>query len=131
MRLRGSWWPWSSLAAAAAAASAWWWLNRPLTLASRVVELSIEPGTHAARDRRTAGSSAGVRTSPQLLYEWFRWSGQARQIRAGSYEIGRGTTPVRLLDKMVRGDETLATRASHRGLDLPPDPRRAGHAPSR
>jgi UPF0755 protein len=43
-----------------------------------------------------------------LLYEWFRWSGRARQIKAGSYEIGAGTTPIRLLDKMVRGDETLA-----------------------
>ena len=51
---------------------------------------------------------AGVRPSPLLLYEWFRWSGQARQIRAGSYEIGAGTTPIGLLDKMVRGDETLA-----------------------
>ena len=52
--------------------------------------------------------NAGVQTSPLLLYEWFRWSGRARQIRAGSYEIGAGTTPIRLLDKMVRGDETLA-----------------------
>jgi UPF0755 protein len=43
-----------------------------------------------------------------LLYEWFRWSGQSRKIRAGSYEIGPGTTPIGLLNKMVRGDETLA-----------------------
>jgi len=50
-----------------------------------------------------------VQTSPFLLYQWFRWSGRARQIRAGSYEISAGTTPIRLLEKMVRGDETLAT----------------------
>jgi UPF0755 protein len=48
-----------------------------------------------------------VATSPRLLYEWFRWSGQARRIRAGSYEVEPGITPRSLLDKMVRGDETL------------------------
>ena len=51
---------------------------------------------------------AGVQASPRLLYEWFRWSGLARKIRAGSYEIDRGVTPIALLNKMVRGDETLA-----------------------
>jgi UPF0755 protein len=44
-----------------------------------------------------------------LLYECFRWSGQSKKIRAGSYEIDRNTTPRSLLNKMVRGDVTLAT----------------------
>jgi UPF0755 protein len=52
---------------------------------------------------------AGVQVPPWALYEWFRWSGDARRIRAGSYEIETGTTPIELLRKMVRGDETLAT----------------------
>jgi UPF0755 protein len=69
--------------------------------------VSIEPG-RSPREIADAWVRAGVRTSPRLLYEWFRWSGRSRQIRAGSYEIGAGTTPVRLLEKMVRGDETLA-----------------------
>jgi UPF0755 protein len=77
-------------------------------LASDTVELSIEPGK-TPREIADAWVRAGVKTSPLLLYEWFRWSGKARQIRAGSYEIGSGTTPVRLLEKMVQGDETLAT----------------------
>jgi UPF0755 protein len=91
----------------ALAGGAFWWLNRPLPLATDTVEVSIEPGT-TPRDIALAWVQAGVRTSPLLLYEWFRWSGEARRIRAGSYEIGRGTTPVALLNKMVRGDETLA-----------------------
>jgi UPF0755 protein len=53
--------------------------------------------------------AAGVQTSPHWLYEWFRWSGDARRIRAGSYEITAGTTPRGLLEKMVLGDETLVT----------------------
>jgi len=84
-----------------------WWLNRPLPLASDSVELSIDPGT-PPREIAQAWVQAGVDAPALLLYEWFRWSGQARKIRAGSYEIGRGTTPLALLNKMVRGDETLA-----------------------
>lgn len=88
--------------------AALWWLNAPLSLASDPVEVSIEPGT-APREIAQAWVRAGVQTSPTLLYEWFRWSGQATKIRAGSYEIRTGTTPIELLNKMVRGDETLAT----------------------
>lgn len=96
------------LAGLAAGGAAWWWLQQPLKLAADSVELSVEPGS---TPRRIAQGwvDAGVQAPPRLLYEWFRWSGQARQIRAGSYEIGPATTPVELLNKMVRGDETLAT----------------------
>jgi UPF0755 protein len=97
----------SLLAIVAAAGGALWWLNRPLDLAAESVELSIELGT-PPREIARDWVEAGVKTSPLLLYEWFRWSGQARKIRAGSYEIGPGVTPVALLKKMVRGDETLA-----------------------
>ncbi|HET7792621.1 MAG TPA: endolytic transglycosylase MltG, partial [Rhizobacter sp.] len=96
------------LAAVGAAAAVVWWLDRPLDLAANSVEVSIEPKT-APRDVALAWVQAGVRADARLLYEWFRWSGQARKIRAGSYEIERGITPRGLLDKMVRGDEVLAT----------------------
>jgi UPF0755 protein len=95
------------LVCAGLAAVAWTWLHRPLPLAAATVEASIEFGT-PPRDIANQWVQAGVQASPTWLYEWFRWSGQSRRIRAGSYEIGRGTTPVQLLRKMVRGDETLA-----------------------
>ena len=94
------------LAAAGVAASAWWWLQRPLPLASTSAELSVEAGS-TPREIAKAWVDAGVQTSPALLYEWFRWSGQARKIRAGSYEIDASATPRTLLDKMVQGRETL------------------------
>ncbi len=94
--------------AAAAAGGALWWLQAPLPLASASVELSIEAGT-APREVAQAWVNAGVQTDPRLLYEWFRWSGQAKQIRAGSYEVHQGATPRELLAKMVRGDEVLET----------------------
>ncbi|MDQ2734367.1 MAG: endolytic transglycosylase MltG [Pseudomonadota bacterium] len=94
-------------AMAAAAIIAWWWLHRPLPIATDPVELSIELGS-SPREIAESWVRAGVLTDPLALYEWFRWSGQARRIRAGSYEVPAGTTPIRLLEKMVRGDETLA-----------------------
>ncbi|MDI4631447.1 endolytic transglycosylase MltG [Pelomonas sp. V22] len=94
------------LAAGAAGGAAWWWLQAPLPLDKPAVELSIEPGT-APRDVAQAWVAAGVQADARLLYQWFRWSGQSRQIRAGSYEIHAGITPRELLAKMVRGDQVM------------------------
>ena len=94
------------LALLAGVAAGWWWLNRPLPLRNERAEVSIEPGT-TPREVVNLWVEAGVDVPAEALYQWFRWSGQARRIRAGSYEIGAGTTPRELLDKMVRGEETL------------------------
>jgi UPF0755 protein len=91
---------------AAAGGIAAWWLQHPLTLARDDVEVSIEPGT-PVREIVRQWREAGVDVQPEVLYEWFRWSGDAKRIRAGSYLANPGTTPRSLLDKMVRGDEEL------------------------
>lgn len=83
-----------------------YWLEQPLVLRHSPVEVSIEAGT-SARDAAVLWTQAGVDAPPQALYWWFRLSGQARKIRAGSYEAHQGITPRGLLDKMVRGDEAL------------------------
>ena len=94
------------LMAALAAGAVWQWLRSPLSLAAPSVELSIEPGTNPAEVAR-AWVAAGVQTDARWLYQWFKWSGQAKLIRAGSYEVHGGITPHELLDKMVRGDQVL------------------------
>jgi UPF0755 protein len=96
------------LGVAAAALAAGWWLTKPLNLSTPTVELSIDTGANP-RDIANAWVKAGVNEPAVLLYEWFRWSGQSRKIRAGSYEIEAGTNAIDLLNKMVRGDSTLAT----------------------
>jgi UPF0755 protein len=70
------------------------------------LDLSIEPGT-SPKAIAQAVVEAGTDTSPDLLFAWFRLSGQSRQMRAGSYEITPGTTPKSLLSMMVRGEESL------------------------
>jgi len=82
------------------------WLHHPLSLVTPTVDLSIEPGS-SGREIAAAVVESGVAINPDLLYAWFRLSGLSRQIRAGSYELNRETTPRSLLDKLVRGEEAL------------------------
>ena len=109
-----------------ATGAAWWWLDQPLRLnlptgaragaqvssqasvqmGAQVLDLEIEPGSTADVVARTVTDS-GVAVPTPLLQAWFRVSGQARQIKAGSYEIAPGTTPRTLLSMLVRGDQTL------------------------
>jgi len=94
------------VAALGCGAAVWWWLDQPLPLAATPVELSIEPGM-SARVIAQAIEDSGVQTPSWALFWWFRVSGQSRLIRAGSYELGEGTTPRTLLRKLVRGEESL------------------------
>lgn len=83
-----------------------WWLNQSLPVNAEAVDLSIEPGT-SVRGVAQAVSDAGVEVNPALLYWWFRLSDEARQIKAGSYELEPGVSPYSLLQKLVRGEESL------------------------
>lgn len=94
------------IAAAFGCGGALWWLNQGLAMSTDTVDLAVEPGT-LPRDVAQSVADAGVQVNPLLLYGWFRFSGEARQIKAGSYEIERGVTPRSLLRKLVRGDEAL------------------------
>jgi UPF0755 protein len=87
-----------------------WWLQQPMPLklqpGAQVADLEIEPGTRADAVAEVVVAS-GANVPTLLLQLWFRISGQARQIKAGSYEIVPGTTPRRLLSMLVRGEEAL------------------------
>ncbi len=100
----------SLFALCVSAGAGFWWLYTPMPLALQgdagVIDLEVEPGTRAAQIAEDVVTS-GVRSNALLLQLWFRFSGQARQIKAGSYEIAPGTTPNSLLRMLVRGDQTL------------------------
>ncbi len=95
----------AALAAMLGGAAAWW-LGQPLRTSAPSLELEIEPGT-SPRGVAQAVVDAGVQTDARWLYYWFRLSGQDRQIRAGNYELNAGLTPRSLLQKLVRGEESL------------------------
>lgn len=83
-----------------------YWVMRPLPLSKETVDLSIEPQT-SVRGIAKAAVEAGVAVEPQLLFLFFRLSGQSRALRAGSYEINQGSTALDLLRKLSRGEESL------------------------
>ena len=94
------------LLALALGAGSYWWVQQPLDTRQTTVDLSIEPGTSPKAIAQKV-VDAGVNTSPTLLYAWFRLSGQSRLMRAGSYEISANTSPQRLLNMLVRGEQSL------------------------
>ncbi len=83
-----------------------YWVFTPMDQRTPVVDLSIEPGT-SVRGVAEAVVASGVEVSPRALWLMMRLSGQSRQLRAGSYELTQGTTPWQLLQKLVRGDQSL------------------------
>lgn len=83
-----------------------WWVLRPLPLTASRVDLSIEPG-QSVKTIANQTVMSGVDVSPSLLYYFFKFSGQSRYIRAGSYEISQATSAWQLLNKLVRGEENL------------------------
>jgi UPF0755 protein len=88
-----------------------------LVLATESVDLSVEPGS-SPREVALQVQQSGVAIDPRLLYWWFRLSGQARQIKAGSYELERGSTARSLLSKLVRGEEALRSLTLVEGWNL-------------
>ncbi len=94
--------------AAAGAGALAWWVNQPLSLAFSTVEFTLDK----ANSGKTVAQQvveAGVQTQPALLQLWFRVSGDARKIKAGSYEVEAGVTPRSLLKKLVSGDQAFKT----------------------
>lgn len=93
-----------------AVAAVAWWSQKPLQFAlaadQGVVDLRVPPNA-TALDVAAALTKAGVSTPTRVLFEWFRWSGKARDIKAGSYELAPGITPTQLLEVLVQGKQAL------------------------
>ncbi len=92
----------------AAGAYAVWWLDQPLPINARpeAHELTVSSGM-SAQAVAYAAVGAGVEADPRFLYAWFRLSGKARDIKAGTYALQAGLTPRSLLDKLVKGEQLL------------------------
>lgn len=85
------------------------WLQRPLPLnlqGEPVLDVTIATGS-SARSVANTLEQAGVQAPAWALYAWFRASGRSRDIQAGSYELTPGTSPLGLLDKLVRGEQAV------------------------
>ena len=114
------WSLWVALAVLATATAVALWLHRPLPLrlaGQPYVDVVIQPGM-SARQIAEHLVEAGVDTSAWGLFAWFRLSGQAHLLKAGSYEIEPGTTPRALLEQLVRGRQAVRRLTLVEGWNL-------------
>jgi UPF0755 protein len=84
------------------------WANRPLLDAAHApIEFSIEPGSGvrgAAEEISRQTASQNVSVNPLLLELLARLTGKGKRIKAGNYALKPGTTPLRLLAQLARGE---------------------------
>ena len=82
----------------------WQWINTPVPMSAAKLEVEVERG---ASPRAVVNNLvyAGMDVPPEFLYQYFRWSGQSQQIRAGSYEFQAGDTPAIILQRLIEGSQ--------------------------
>lgn len=98
--------------AACAGFAAWlaWFAHAPIALRTSPLEFRIPAGSSlSSASRRIAEAGAGF--APWKFTLLARFLGKAGAIRAGTYEMVRGTTPLGLLDKLSRGEVSQAQLA--------------------
>lgn len=93
------------LAACAFFGWAAWFATAPLKLATAPLQFSIESGM-TLRTASQQMANAGLGFAPWEFTVLGRLLGRAGGIKAGSYEVEQGVTPLQLLDKLTRGDVT-------------------------
>lgn len=90
-------------AALALGAGVWRFATSPLLNDAQPARLVVQPGSGLKTISRSLATQ-GLIVSPWAFTLVARILGQGERIQAGVYEIRPGTTPIALLDRMVRGD---------------------------
>jgi UPF0755 protein len=97
--------------ALATSAMVTFWAHQPIIGAGQPpIEFAIKPGS-GVRGSADQIASAGVPLNPFLFHLLARFSGKSAKLKAGNYELKPGTTPLGLVDQLVRGEfaqESLA-----------------------
>ena len=87
----------------AAAGYAWHWSNKAIDLPGETVQFVVSQG-NGARQVAGALNDAGVSLNADAFVALARYTGLHTQLKAGTYEIGPGVSPLMLLERMARGD---------------------------
>lgn len=80
-----------------------WWAQTPLVLRSAVIDFRVLPGS-SLRGAAQQVAEAGVEVPPPLLVVLGRVLRVDTAIKAGSYSVHAGITPLQLLRKLTAGD---------------------------
>ncbi len=96
------------IAGLAAVGGLWWYAHEPLVLPTKSVDFTVRPGSNVRQIARDV-SAAGVKVQPDTLALLARLQGSATNLKAGSYVLEGRVTPLDLIEKMSKGDVTMAS----------------------
>ena len=92
------------LASVIAAGTGAYWATHPIIVAGRApIDFTVAPNS-GVRSSTEQIAAAGVPIEPLLLELLARLSGKSARIKAGSYTLKPGTTPMRLIEQLSRGE---------------------------
>jgi UPF0755 protein len=81
-----------------------WFAYSPLNLpGGKTVDFSISPG-QSLRSASQLMAESGLGFAPWQFTLLARIQGKAAEIKAGSYQVEQGVTPLSLIEKLTRGD---------------------------
>nr|WP_265588494.1 endolytic transglycosylase MltG [Glaciimonas soli] len=86
-----------------AAAGMAYWSKQPITTSGNAIPFTIKSGSHLDSAVQQI-ASANIPVNPELLDILVRLTGKSDKLKAGSYSLKPGTTPLRLITQMVRGE---------------------------
>ncbi|MFZ6657981.1 endolytic transglycosylase MltG [Undibacterium sp. TJN19] len=98
------------LLAIAAGGGFYYWMQEAIFSDGKAIEFTIKPGSSVRVAARQI-QQAGVPVNPLMLEALARAIGKANKLKAGSYEIEAGKTPLELLNKIVNGEFSMASLA--------------------
>ena len=90
---------------AASVLVAYAWHGMALSEQRATLDFAIDKGASLRAASRHM-QEAGLPVQPEMFVLLARLMGQANRIKAGSYQVHAGITPLELLDKLTRGDVT-------------------------
>lgn len=80
------------------------WARHPINSPdSPAIPFSVKPGSSVNSSTKQI-AEAGVPVNPILLSLVARLTGKSKRLKAGSYELNPGTTPLELIRQLVRGE---------------------------
>jgi UPF0755 protein len=80
-----------------------YWVKLPIITSAPAIEFTIKPGSGLSAVAQQI-NDAGVPVNAPLFMLLARITDKSGRIKAGSYELKPGATPLRLLNQLVRGE---------------------------
>lgn len=84
-----------------------WWMQHPMAAVTQARLLEVPQGAHLREVARRVAETTETDSWPFILLA--RVTGNGSRLRAGTYTIEPGSTPLNVLSKLVRGDVMTST----------------------